>query len=910
MPPKVPPAGGSQDTLDMLAQVVMDIQRQQADASRWRKEQDERRADEERRRDELELRRLEADDRREKLDLQMTQALAKVGAGAAGAAGGQAVVTAGQGPTKAFDISHLEEIPSGARFRDFRLWREAWEANGKRHKLHLFGREEQVYAFLQAAGTRAARVLKFHFKVDPDHVDTSVDRMTRLLEDYYRASQSETVAGVRFAQRAQRPGESFDDFRFALDELAADAEFCGHCEDRRLAEQLIAGLEDGEVRAELLRLRKPSVDQVVELCRAHEVAARENKVTVRGSLRDGAVVDAVRARTAYKERQRDEMAAKTKGKCSSCGGREHARPAACPAAESRCHRCGERGHWKPRCPKVRREGSPGQGGRATGSNRDPVGISYVGAVDSVLNAAVDDAVDGAAVCSVEVPPIVPGMDVRGFCRLRYVWVDVASVAGEELGRLAVLPDTGASASLMSRRDFAKLRGNRADLVPLTRPVRGVEGSCVDTDGTAYFAVSFHGRRLVVPFTVTPAYAGTLLSNYCCELLGAVVFPAVPGYAAQAASVIGGVPPEPTSGGGPLALESRGPPGERGGRESLCGEGDGVAGWREGVFRRYADVFDDEEAPLRPMIGEPMVIELRPGAVPTRLNCPRPIPLAIRDKAKRLLDDLEGRGVIRRIAEPTAWCHPVTFVLKPTGKLRLCVDLSGLNKFVDRPIHPIRAPKEVVAVVPPTARYFSTFDASSGYFQVPLAEESQALTTFVTPWGRYVHLRATMGLSSSSDEYNRRGDAAMEGLDNVSKIVDDVLVYAETLAEHQEAVERFLERCRVHGITLNRAKTRLAAPQVKFAGYLVGRDGVSADPAKLRALKEFPRPTNVTDLRSFLGLVEQLAGFSRSTAAAMGPLRPLLSPKNEFLWNSDHDDAFAATKEALVLPPVLTTSTLR
>lgn len=145
--------------------------------------------------------------------------------------------------------------------------------------------------------------------------------------------------------------------------------------------------------------------------------------------------------------------------------------------------------------------------------------------------------------------------------------------------------------------------------------------------------------------------------------------------------------------------------------------------------------------------------------------------------------------------------------------------------------------------------------SSGYFQVPLHPESQELTTFLTPWGRFKHLRATLGLSSSSDEYNRWGDLAVEGLKGLSKIVDDVLVFSDTLEEHVEAVWAFFQRCREHGISLNRAKTRLALGEVKFAGYILSREIVKADPAKLAALHSFPQLTNITDLRSFLGLVE-------------------------------------------------------
>ena len=189
----------------------------------------------------------------------------------------------------------------------------------------------------------------------------------------------------------------------------------------------------------------------------------------------------------------------------------------------------------------------------------------------------------------------------------------------------------------------------------------------------------------------------------------------------------------------------------------------------------------------------------------------------------------------------------------------------------------------------------------------MEEESQLLTTFITPWGRYKHLRTTMGLSSAGDEYNRRGDQAIEGLDNVRKLVDDVLVHdssEKTIGDHEKHVRSFLDRCRKEGMTLNPAKFTFGAPEVKFAGYVVGRDGIKADPEKIEALTRFPKPQNISDVRSFLGLVEQLAGYSKDVSGAMAPLRPLLSPKNAFIWNSDHDRAFQATKAALAKPPVL------
>ena len=118
--------------------------------------------------------------------------------------------------------------------------------------------------------------------------------------------------------------------------------------------------------------------------------------------------------------------------------------------------------------------------------------------------------------------------------------------------------------------------------------------------------------------------------------------------------------------------------------------------------------------------------------------------------------------------------------------------------------------------------------------------------------------------------------------------------------------KMLMNCREHGITLNPEKFKLAQDEVKFAGFIIGSKGVKADPEKIKAIAKFPTPTNITDLRSFIGLTEQLAGFSKEVSQALLPLRPLLKSKSHWIWNNDHAQAFESTKAALCSPPILTT----
>ena len=233
--------------------------------------------------------------------------------------------------------------------------------------------------------------------------------------------------------------------------------------------------------------------------------------------------------------------------------------------------------------------------------------------------------------------------------------------------------------------------------------------------------------------------------------------------------------------------------------------------REELVRDYRVVFTSgNKDSLQPMVGPPMVIHIADDATPFAVRTARQVPFAWSDEVKAQLDQMVLQGIITPLgAEPADWCHPLVLVAKASG-VRICVDMTKLNKFVKRPLHPITTPREAVSQVPTEAKFFSTLDAKSGYWQLPLHPDSQHLTTFMTPWGRFKFLRAPMGLVSTGDEYCRRGDLALQGLGNFVKVVDDILVYSETMEKHEQHLRALLDRCREHGITLNEQKFFCAA----------------------------------------------------------------------------------------------------
>ena len=316
---------------------------------------------------------------------------------------------------------------------------------------------------------------------------------------------------------------------------------------------------------------------------------------------------------------------------------------------------------------------------------------------------------------------------------------------------------------------------------------------------------------------------------------------------------------------------------------------------------FEDIISDM-LPKRPACGKPMRIHLKSGEIkPTRILTTQKVPLHWEGLACRVIDKALADGIISKVDGPTDWISPAFFVNKRVPgetSLRLVTDFTGLNKYVLRPVHPFPSSQEIVSGLDPRSRYFCKMDAVQGYHQIPLDDESSLLTTFILPWGRFRYRCAGMGLSASSDEWCRRSDKAIEGIPGVWKLVDDFLVEGEMVDELRTRTHRVLANCRRLGITISKRKLEVAM-QVKFVGFRVSADGIIPDPSRLQAVSNFPRPSNVTALCGFVGLVNQLNIFTPEVAMKTNPFRDLLRKGSAFQWLPEHEDAFIEAKRSLV-----------
>ena len=426
-----------------------------------------------------------------------------------------------------------------------------------------------------------------------------------------------------------------------------------------------------------------------------------------------------------------------------------------------------------------------------------------------------------------------------------------------------------------------------NLAPDHQTVRAANGGELGSLGTLPATLKLNNRTCHTELHVYPQLSVSLLSKSTCIELGLLEKGWPQTRVATAAALSVEQPPsqEPAA---PTVLAGR-----------------DLAAVKEAIVAEFPSVFQD--APFRPMAGPPMHINLRSDAVPCQHYRARTVPFQWRDAVEAQLSSMVSKGVIEKVpvGESLTWCHPMVVVpKKSSAEPRITVDLTGLNKYVERPAYPTRVPSEVVASVPPGMKYFTTLDSRHGYWQIPLDEASSKLTTFITPWGAYRFRRNAMGLISAGDEHNRRGDEALAGLENVQKVVEDVLIYDTNLEAHVGRVREVIRRCSEHGITLHPGKFVFGMPSVSYCGFKLSADGYRVDDHLVKALHSFPVPTNRTDVRSFCGLVQQLQAFSPSLTPMLAPIRSLLSPKSAFVWETPHQEAFQQVIRELTNPRIL------
>ncbi|KAK3715036.1 hypothetical protein QZH41_002685 [Actinostola sp. cb2023] len=333
-----------------------------------------------------------------------------------------------------------------------------------------------------------------------------------------------------------------------------------------------------------------------------------------------------------------------------------------------------------------------------------------------------------------------------------------------------------------------------------------------------------------------------------------------------------------------------------------------------LLRKHADLFakEDEDLGYTETVKHKIrTVDDEPVCQPYRRIPPNQYQ-EVREHIKKLLD----RNIIRESYSPFA--SPIVLVRKKNGSLRLCVDYRKLNEKTVKDAFPLPRIEESITSIT-DAKWFSTLDLASGFNQVAMDTEDRPKTAFSCPFGLFEYNRMPFGLKNAPSTFSRLMQRCLSDMVYVLLLVylDDIVVYSGTFEEHLERLEKLFNRLREHGLTLQPDKCHFLKREVTYVGHLLSAEGITTDPEKTAAVREWKTPTTVKELRSFLGFVGYYRRFCKNFAAIAGPLHELVNTclkelkehrklKVSFTqrWNSNCQKAFDTLKEKLTSPPVL------
>lgn len=276
--------------------------------------------------------------------------------------------------------------------------------------------------------------------------------------------------------------------------------------------------------------------------------------------------------------------------------------------------------------------------------------------------------------------------------------------------------------------------------------------------------------------------------------------------------------------------------------------------------------------------------------------------------QKLINEELDRMLALGVVEPSqsAWSSPIMLLDKPDGSKRFVVDFRAVNAVSRKDAYPL---PQVTTILDRLrdARYLSSLDIKSAYWQIELEETSKEKTAFAIPGrGLYQFVTMPFGLCGAPATWQRFVDSVL-GADlepNVFVYLDDIIVVTSTFEKHVEVVAEIFKRIRAAKLTLNKEKCKFCRPELKYLGYVVSADGLRVDPEKIKAIVDIPVPRSQKEVRQFTGMASWYRRFISNFATRIHPLTSLLRRRSQFEWSAEAENAFQDIKSCLITAPIL------
>jgi len=249
------------------------------------------------------------------------------------------------------------------------------------------------------------------------------------------------------------------------------------------------------------------------------------------------------------------------------------------------------------------------------------------------------------------------------------------------------------------------------------------------------------------------------------------------------------------------------------------------------------------------------------------------------------------------------------VRKQDGAYRFCIDYRRLKELTVKDSYPLPRIDQCLDSLG-GAKFFSCLDLQAGYFQAALNPEAASKTAFSVRSGSYRFRVRSKGLANAPSQFQRLMELVLAGRLWEACLVyfDDVIIFSTSFEQHLQRLDAVLQRFLRAGLKLKPRKCQLFQERVHFLGHVVSDHGVAPDPAKVEAVQQWPVPTSIAEVRSFLGLALYYRRFVLDFARIAHPLHALTAKGAEFVWTQMEEAAFYGFRETLLSAPILATPT--
>lgn len=272
---------------------------------------------------------------------------------------------------------------------------------------------------------------------------------------------------------------------------------------------------------------------------------------------------------------------------------------------------------------------------------------------------------------------------------------------------------------------------------------------------------------------------------------------------------------------------------------------------------------------------------------------------VSEEVKEMLDN----DIIRPSRSP--WASPVVLVTKKDGGIRFCTDYRKINAITKKDVYPLPRIDDALDALH-KSKIFSTLDLASGYWQIEMDPKDREKTAFICEQGLFEYNIMPFGLCNAPATFQRLMDAILAGLKWTCCLVylDDIIIYSESFEDHLKHLSMVFQRLQEAGLNLKASKCHFAKSYINYLGHVVSDQGISPDPKKVEAVKDFPKPKSLREVRSFLGLTSYYRRFIKDYAKIAVPINHLLKADVKFEWTLECQKAFEHLKDLLTKAPIL------